>query len=127
MSRCKEYTLKGKRCKKNCMDGWNNCWNHSPICSICFEKLVDKNTQVLHCGHEFHHDCIERWIKESSTCPSCRSITDHHLTLDESLNPSDITRDFMAQLTYGMMNLPLPPKKVLVKLDEDKKVLFLIQ
>ena len=127
MTRCKEYTLGGKRCKKNCMDGWDICWNHSPICLICFEKLVVKKTQILYCGHEFHHDCIERWIEESSTCPSCRSITDHHITLDESLSPSDITRDFMAQLTYGMMNLPQPPKKVLVKLDEDKKVLFLVQ
>ncbi len=127
MPRCKEYTFGGKRCKKNRMDGWDTCWNHSSMCSICFEKLVCKKTQILHCGHEFHDECIERWIEESSTCPSCRSITDHHITLDESLDPSDITREFMAQLMYGMMNLPHPPKKVLVKLDENKKVLFLVQ
>ena len=96
-------------------------------CNICFEKLVLKETQILHCNHEFHDDCIEKWLEENNTCPYCRSITDHHITLDENLNPSDITRDLMAQLTYVMMNLPLPPKEVLVKLDENKKVLFLIQ
>jgi len=109
------------------MYGWDICWNHSPICPVCFDRLVDKNTQVLHCGHKFHHDCIERWLETNNTCPSCRSITDHHITLDGSLNSEDVTRDFMAQLTFGMMNLPLPPKHVLVKLDENKKVLFLVQ
>jgi len=127
MPRCKEFTLKGKRCKKFCIDDWDICWNHSPVCSICLDKLVSRNTQFLPCKHEFHHDCIERWLDENSSCPCCRSDTDHHITLDESLKPSDVTRDFMAQLMYGMMNLPLPPKKVLVKLDENKKVLFLVQ
>ena len=127
MTKCKEFTLEGKRCKKSCIEGWDICWSHSPTCGICFEKLVFKQTQILHCEHEFHNDCIEKWLEENNTCPYCRSLTDHHLTIDMSIETSDITREFMAQLTYGMMNLPLPPKKVLVKLDENKKVLFLIQ
>lgn len=127
MPLCKEFTSAGKKCKNYCINEWEICWQHSPTCSICLDKLVVKQTQTLHCGHEFHHECIEKWIEKNNTCPFCRDLTDHCITLDSSLNPSDVTRDFTAQLMFGMMNLPLPPKRVLVKLDENKKVLFLIQ
>lgn len=24
------------------------------------------------CGHSFHHECINAWLKKSHTCPVCR-------------------------------------------------------
>ncbi|KAL3520923.1 hypothetical protein ACH5RR_019072 [Cinchona calisaya] len=44
-------------------------------CSIC---LVDyKNTDMLRllpdCGHIFHLECIDPWLKLHPTCPICRS------------------------------------------------------
>lgn len=43
-------------------------------CSICctgFEKGENKTT-IPKCGHSFHFDCIEVWLKTQSTCPCCR-------------------------------------------------------
>ncbi|NWW57453.1 DZIP3 ligase, partial [Ifrita kowaldi] len=41
-------------------------------CTICHEEL-GRNTCELECGHEFHRECIRRWLQEhSSTCPICR-------------------------------------------------------
>lgn len=41
-------------------------------CSICFEPMIlFKRTSP--CGHEFHNDCITKWIEKQSTCPLCRA------------------------------------------------------
>jgi hypothetical protein len=45
-------------------------------CVICLDDLKDKDTTVLHCGHEFHSECIESWTSIQITCPMCRSITE---------------------------------------------------
>ncbi|NXO69829.1 DZIP3 ligase, partial [Phainopepla nitens] len=40
-------------------------------CTICHEELGRKSCE-LECGHEFHRECIRRWLQErSSTCPVC--------------------------------------------------------
>ena len=33
------------------------------------EKLVLK----LGCGHIFHFECMEPWVKITNTCPTCRA------------------------------------------------------
>ncbi|NXC99660.1 DZIP3 ligase, partial [Certhia familiaris] len=41
-------------------------------CTICHEEL-GRNSCELECGHEFHRECIRRWLQQhSSTCPICR-------------------------------------------------------
>lgn len=40
-------------------------------CSICLTEL-DRFTQHLDCGHEFHNNCINFWLKKNNTCPMCR-------------------------------------------------------
>lgn len=43
-------------------------------CSICLQPWAangDHRIAVLRCGHLFGKDCIERWIKERKSCPSC--------------------------------------------------------
>ncbi|XP_044298146.1 E3 ubiquitin-protein ligase TTC3 isoform X3 [Varanus komodoensis] len=48
-------------------------------CVICHEELSSEMLHVLDCGHRFHKLCIGPWIKEHSTCPTCR----HHVLLPE--------------------------------------------
>ncbi|KAH8418979.1 hypothetical protein KR222_010974, partial [Zaprionus bogoriensis] len=43
-------------------------------CVICSERY--KQSDSIHagsCGHVFHSICLQRWNRESSQCPICRS------------------------------------------------------
>ncbi|XP_043850852.1 E3 ubiquitin-protein ligase TTC3 isoform X2 [Dromiciops gliroides] len=41
-------------------------------CIICYEELSQEHVCEMDCGHQFHKWCIEQWLKEQSTCPTCR-------------------------------------------------------
>ena len=42
-------------------------------CNICLEKFKWlENITELPCKHKYHSDCIYKWFKNSSTCPTCR-------------------------------------------------------
>ncbi|KAK4724424.1 hypothetical protein R3W88_027203 [Solanum pinnatisectum] len=45
------------------------------ICSICLSEYVNNDTiGTLHCGHEYHATCIEKWLlRGKKNCPICRS------------------------------------------------------
>nr|XP_010327573.1 probable E3 ubiquitin-protein ligase RHG1A [Solanum lycopersicum] len=45
------------------------------ICSICLSEYVnDETIGTLHCGHEYHATCIEKWLlRGKKNCPICRS------------------------------------------------------
>lgn len=44
------------------------------ICSICFSDFQDgEDTRILPCIHQFHTECIQRWLQQSGTCPLCRA------------------------------------------------------
>lgn len=42
-------------------------------CSICLGDY-EPNEEVKHmlCGHMFHSDCLDRWLKINRTCPICK-------------------------------------------------------
>jgi hypothetical protein len=41
------------------------------LCPICYEEdQIVRHT--LSCNHTFHVHCIDRWLKNNSTCPLCR-------------------------------------------------------
>lgn len=45
-------------------------------CSICFDFFKENEyKRKLHCNHEFHKKCIDKWINKFNnyTCPICRS------------------------------------------------------
>ncbi|KAH8065900.1 ubiquitin-protein transferase [Aureococcus anophagefferens] len=44
-------------------------------CSICLEKLADGDdvTTVLRCGHAFHANCLDAWLRRKFSCPLCKS------------------------------------------------------
>jgi plasmid rolling circle replication initiator protein Rep len=44
-------------------------------CGICHAEMDcnDKSEVLaLHCGHEFHTDCVKQWLEEKGECPYCR-------------------------------------------------------
>ncbi|KAL6906083.1 hypothetical protein ACP4OV_003684 [Aristida adscensionis] len=44
-------------------------------CAVCLEEFDDgEEVSVVPCarGHEFHPDCIAKWLGQSNMCPLCR-------------------------------------------------------
>lgn len=39
-------------------------------CVICLEEW--ELSREMPCGHRFHGDCVERWLRLSGSCPVCR-------------------------------------------------------
>jgi len=42
-------------------------------CSICQEACLNgqKLRTIIVCGHQFHSDCLERWVRNRPVCPNC--------------------------------------------------------
>ncbi|XP_072242741.1 uncharacterized protein [Leuresthes tenuis] len=42
-------------------------------CQICFCDYTDgEKLRMLPCFHDYHVQCIDRWLKDNPTCPICR-------------------------------------------------------
>ena len=42
-------------------------------CSICrSDYATNDELRCLPCGHDFHVDCVDPWLKINTTCPLCR-------------------------------------------------------
>ncbi|XP_034744945.1 E3 ubiquitin-protein ligase TTC3 [Etheostoma cragini] len=54
--------------------------NAEDPCIICHEDMSPDDICVLVCRHSFHDECIRSWLKEQSTCPTCR---EHALLHDD--------------------------------------------
>jgi len=49
---------------------------NSSTCVICLEEInteENRNNKVLECGHMYHNDCIQDWLRTDSSCPLCRA------------------------------------------------------
>lgn len=48
--------------------------NGQVSCSICLdEKHVGENVTALPCNHFYCKECIEAWLQDHGTCPTCRN------------------------------------------------------
>ena len=52
--------------------------NSPEECSICFEEITNNNLKTLNCGHIFHKNCIDSWLKINPICPYCREYTNKY-------------------------------------------------
>ena len=42
-------------------------------CSICLVGMDPSLTFLrLECGHSYHHECLEQWLRQHDSCPECR-------------------------------------------------------
>ncbi|KAF6984022.1 hypothetical protein CFC21_002085, partial [Triticum aestivum] len=43
-------------------------------CAICLTEFGEREeVRVMpQCGHGFHVDCVDTWLRSNSSCPSCR-------------------------------------------------------
>lgn len=43
-------------------------------CPICLDAVnKSKESKTLNCGHKFHKECINGWLKTSKICPFCKA------------------------------------------------------
>ena len=74
------------------------------ICLLEFEKADTQNAKaaeyvILVCGHNFHKDCLETWLKKKNMCPFCK--------LNDPTNPNrdNINSDEYEKLNQDMNNI----------------------
>ena len=53
--------------------------NECPICMVDYKE--NEITKITSCGHIFHTECIDRWIKKKKAynCPICRKEGAKHI------------------------------------------------
>ena len=76
----------------------NNC------CSICFETLKNKSCRKLICNHQFHINCIDKWLSKNNSCPICRHVLENEKIFIESSNRQDNYFDFNPILKYLLLS-----------------------
>ena len=43
-------------------------------CAVCLEShAIGQTIKTLPCAHEFHTQCVDRWLRRRDACPVCRS------------------------------------------------------
>jgi hypothetical protein len=56
------------------------------FCVICHENINEGQVvrKIKKCGHCFHIGCLDRWLENKITCPTCRA--DIRLNMDNEIN-----------------------------------------
>ena len=60
---------------------WRRCGGHdhsassaAGYCCVCISACRDgDDIRRLPCGHAFHRDCVDPWLRQRPTCPVCRT------------------------------------------------------
>ena len=44
-------------------------------CAICHGEIVVEELlrSLAGCGHTFHQECVDNWLRQNPTCPLCRN------------------------------------------------------
>ncbi|CAK7337701.1 unnamed protein product [Dovyalis caffra] len=62
-------------------------------CCICQEEYADEDDLgKLRCGHDFHFNCIKKWLVEKNNCPICKKTAADALTSDLRVEHTPDTR-----------------------------------
>ncbi|XP_078355742.1 RING finger protein 215-like [Oculina patagonica] len=45
----------------------------SEVCAVCLDEFHSNQlVRTLPCDHEFHYECVDRWLLAKRTCPLCK-------------------------------------------------------
>lgn len=58
-------------------------------CIICLEKMSNGRIMQLLCCHNFHRDCILKWLRRKHSCPTCRNDI-HNRPPHKRLKPGEV-------------------------------------
>ncbi|GJQ76760.1 hypothetical protein Trydic_g15602 [Trypoxylus dichotomus] len=61
---------------------------NSDNCAICWEKM--ESARKLPCTHLFHNTCLQSWLEQHTSCPTCRTTLSIHSSITAQTNPSDM-------------------------------------
>nr|XP_040220334.2 E3 ubiquitin-protein ligase AMFR-like isoform X2 [Anopheles coluzzii] len=67
---------------------------NSDNCAICWEKM--ETARKLPCAHLFHNSCLQSWLEQDTSCPTCRlglSVHQNGGPRGSPLLPDDIRID----------------------------------
>ena len=98
-----------------------NTNNHSKIdkkekldCSICLEpinlekfKLKKNDLVFLECGHVYHKDCLQSWVKsqikniDKPNCPMCRTMIVDYCKKEYTFTNYDSDHSINSDYSYG--------------------------
>uniref|UniRef100_A0A7G3AB75 Putative e3 ubiquitin ligase n=1 Tax=Lutzomyia longipalpis TaxID=7200 RepID=A0A7G3AB75_LUTLO len=62
---------------------------NSDNCAICWEKM--DSARKLPCSHLFHNSCLQSWLEQDTSCPTCRLAlsVQHSVTLHPNMDRID--------------------------------------
>ncbi|XP_019180213.1 PREDICTED: RING-H2 finger protein ATL16-like [Ipomoea nil] len=85
---------------------------NSSSCAVCLNEFQggEKLRVIPHCGHGFHIECIDVWLRNNANCPICRNCISSSAIFS---NPGGSTGDFTAAGSNG------DDDGVVIELDED--------
>nr|XP_054760761.1 E3 ubiquitin-protein ligase TTC3-like [Lytechinus pictus] len=66
------HIQKGLNWHKELVDGEEG---EEDPCVICHDEMSGDDILEIECGHIFHGRCIQEWLKQQNTCPTCRNYT----------------------------------------------------
>lgn len=50
---------------------------HDTVCAICVEDLAPGDeARTLRCGHAYHRQCVDHWLRRSRLCCLCKRPID---------------------------------------------------
>lgn len=75
-------------------------------CPICQDEMKDSETiQTLPCAHNFHKDCIQKWIEMRNLCPLCQCVADTtHPVRELDDDRQDLTQNMIEALVHNAIN-----------------------
>ena len=104
-----DFTKKIEKLKNLQINGKLNEQFINSTCGICLQEYEKTDTQdpknanyvILVCGHNFHKECLESWLKTKNMCPFCK--------LQDPTNPnrSEIHNDEADKLNQNSNDMGL--------------------